>query len=108
MQEHLMTAREVFIPAVVLGELYFGAAKSARPQENVARIDEFAAGRSVLACDTEVAREYGSMKNYLREKGRPLPENDIWIAAIARRHSLVLVTRDMHFRELEGLTLETW
>src|SRR5713101_7853419 len=77
-------APEVFIPAVVLGELFFGAAKSGRPSENTAKVERFAAGRSILSCDLHVAREYGRLRQRLREKGRPLPENDIWIAATAK------------------------
>jgi len=62
----------------------------------------------VLACDTETAREYGQIKNSLRAKGKPIPENDIWIAAIAIQYDLTLVTRDGHFTEIEGLATETW
>jgi len=105
---NLDQAPEVFIPAVAVGELFFGAAKSGRPSENTARVEQFAAGRSIVPCDLEVAREYGRMKQRLKEKGRPLPENDIWIAATARRHGMVLVTRDRHFQEVEDLDTEDW
>ncbi len=101
-------APEVFIPAIVLGELFFGAAKSVRAIENTAKVERFAAGRSILACDLDVAREYGGLRQRLRQKGRPLPENDVWIAATARRHELTLVTRDRHFREIEDLEIAEW
>ncbi len=107
-QEHLEQAEEVFVPSVVFGELYFGARKSDRVEENVTRIDEFALGSSVLGCDLSTAREYGIVKEKLQEKGRPIPENDIWIAAIARQYGLVLVTRDTHFEEIEDLQVEMW
>ena len=106
--ERLATASETFVPTIALGELYFGAAKSRQATENAARIDQFAARSSVLGCDASVAREYGRIKNRLRETGRPLPENDIWIAATARHYGLALVTRDRHFREVEGLELQIW
>ena len=48
---NLDRAPEVFIPAVVLGELFFGAAKSGRPSENTAKVERFAAGRAVVSCD---------------------------------------------------------
>jgi tRNA(fMet)-specific endonuclease VapC len=101
-------AAEVFVPAIALGELFFGAAKSGRPHENTAKLEEFAEGRRVLPCDLEVAREYGRLKNDLRAKGRPLPENDIWIAAIASHHDLILATRDRHFRDVDGLAIAFW
>lgn len=107
-QNRLRGAQGVFLSSVVLGELYFGANKSSRAEENTARIDRFAEGRFVLASDAQVAREYGLLKNELRLKGRPLPENDIWIAATARWHDLVLASRDNHFREVEGLKMEMW
>ena len=68
-------APEVFIPAVALGELFFGAAKSGRPAENTARVERFATGRAIVSADLEVAREYGRLKHSLKQKGRPLPEN---------------------------------
>lgn len=99
---------KVFVPAIAIGELYFGARKSGRARENLARIDEFAVSNVVLGCDTETARRYGEIKDMLRIKGRPIPENDIWIAAIAFQHGLTLVTRDTHFGEVEGLKTAAW
>ena len=105
---NLDLATEVFVPAVALGELFFGAAKSGRPSENTARVERFAAGRAIVSADFEVAREYGRLKQYLKKKGRPLPENDIWIAAAAKCHGMVLVTRDRHFHEVEDLPTADW
>jgi len=97
----LTQAEEVFLPSITAGELYCGAKKSGRAQANLDRIDEFIAGSTVLGCDAETAKIYGDIKNKLRLKGRPLPENDIWIAALALQYHLVLVTRDAHFQEIE-------
>ncbi len=107
-REQLSRAEEVFIPTVVLGELYYGARRSTKIEENLSRIDELAATALVLTCDTGTAQQYGSIKDGLRSRGRPLPENDIWVAAIARQHSLTLVSRDAHFEEVDGLQLERW
>jgi tRNA(fMet)-specific endonuclease VapC len=74
----------------------------------VARTEEFATANSVLACDLETARHYGRIKDGLRRKGRPLPENDIWIAALARQHDLTLVSRDAHFADVESLPVKVW
>ena len=101
-------APEVFISAVVVGELFFGAAKSGRQSENAATVERFAADNSIVPCDVDVAREYGSLKQRLRQNGRPIPENDIWIAATAKGHGMVLVTRDRHFQEVEDLEIEDW
>jgi tRNA(fMet)-specific endonuclease VapC len=104
----LANADEVFLSSIALGELYFGAGKSGRPQANLTRIETFASDNVVLGCDAETARRYGEIKNALRVKGRPIPENDIWIAAIALQHNLGLITRDGHFNEVEGLRVEVW
>jgi len=105
---HLNQASDVFVPVVALGELFFGAAKSARSAENTSRIERFASGRSIIVCDLEVAREYGVLKQRLKKKGRPIPENDIWIAAAAKAHGMTLVTRDGHFENVEGLKIAGW
>lgn len=105
-RQALATAEEVFVPSIVVGELYFGAWRSERRPENIARIDEFAADSAVLGCDTETARQYGQIRSALRAQGRPLPENDIWIAAIALQYNLVLVTRDEHFGQVGDLETE--
>jgi tRNA(fMet)-specific endonuclease VapC len=107
-QASLANATEVFIASIVLGELYYGAYKSSRVTENVGKINEFAANNSILVCNTRTAEEYGQIKNGLRAKGRPIPENDIWIAALAKQYGLTLVTRDGHFGEVGGLTIDAW
>lgn len=104
--EHLQQRSAVFLCAPVLGELRYGAQASARVESNLARLDEFARAMMVLPCDTGTAKWYASVKFELRKKGRPIPENDVWIAAIARQHDLTLITRDGHFREIEGLDVE--
>lgn len=107
-KDKLAKENEVFIPCIALGELFFGAHKSGREQGNLSRINDFAANSIVLVCDQEAARRYGEIKNGLRTKGRPIPENDIWIAAIAFQYELTLVTRDTHYGEIENLTSASW
>lgn len=106
--ESLSKAEEVFIPSVVIGELFYGAHKSVRAKENLGRIEDFASSNIILGCDTETARVYGEIKDALRIKGHPIPENDIWIAAIAVQHNLTLVSRDGHFNEIERLKVIVW
>ncbi|MEP7134878.1 MAG: type II toxin-antitoxin system VapC family toxin [Chloroflexota bacterium] len=107
-KDNLSKTEEVFIPNVVIGELFYGAHKSTRSKENLTRIEDLASSSVILGCDTETARIYGEIKNTLRIKGHPIPENDIWIAAIAVQHSLTLVSRDAHFGEIEKLEVAVW
>jgi len=106
--DRIRDAEGVFIPSVVLGELFFGAYKSEHVGDNVARISELALASSVLPCDAATGQRYGRIKTELQTKGRPIPENDIWIAVIARQHDLTLVSRDTHFDEVEDLNVEAW
>jgi len=63
---------------------------------------------TVLGCDSGTAGFYGAIKNNLLKKGKPIPENDIWIASVALQFGLFLVSRDIHFQNIDGLTLEKW
>ena len=74
----------------------------------MSRIDRFAAVNEILHCDAKTAKYYGLIKQKLRQKGQPIPENDIWIAAIAQQYDLTLVSRDKHFSKIEGLQIEIW
>src|SRR5229473_244881 len=85
------TDAEVLVSSTVLGELYYGARKSAHAAANITRIEQFA------------SQLYGRIRDRLRLKGRPIPENDIWIAAVALQHGLPLATRDEHFNKVDGL-----
>jgi tRNA(fMet)-specific endonuclease VapC len=58
--------------------------------------------------DGNTARHYGEIKTELRRKGRPIPENDLWIAALGRQMSATIATRDQHFLEITGLKAEVW
>jgi tRNA(fMet)-specific endonuclease VapC len=105
---HIRQASEVFIPVIVIGELLYGAEKTSHKEENIAKIHAFIQENVILRCDSDTARKYGKIKDQLRKDGHPIPENDIWIAAIALQHSLVLVSRDSHFRDVDGLLPEKW
>jgi len=102
----LKEIENVFTPSIVLGELYFGASKSKNAKENIERIKIFAGNTSILSCDSDTALNYGKIKNQLKIKGKPIPENDIWIAAIAKQYDLVIITRDEHFKLVDEITLE--
>lgn len=102
------TTATLFVPVIVLGELRFGALKSVKVEENPRNIEGLAAESDVLHCDEGTARRYGEVKDVLRRKGRPIPDNDIWIAATALRYDLTPVTRDSHFEYVDGLRVERW
>jgi tRNA(fMet)-specific endonuclease VapC len=102
------SADEIFIPVIVVGELYFGAENSSRQADNIARVDEFITRYTILDCDVQTARFYGQIESQLRAKGKPIPPNDMWIAAIARQHNLTVLPQDAHFNHVDGLPVQGW
>jgi tRNA(fMet)-specific endonuclease VapC len=103
-----LSSAATYLPIVAVGELYFGARKSSRVTENIFKIDRLIAVSVVLPCDTPTASIYGETKQRLKVKGKMIPENDVWIAAMALRYNLSLATRDHHFDEVDGLTIVAW
>jgi tRNA(fMet)-specific endonuclease VapC len=99
---------DVALAPPIIGELYFGAQKSGKVTENLQRINMLIEEHILFSCDLETAQWYGIIKDRLRRKGTPIPNNDIWIAALAMQHDLTLVTRDSHFDEIESLQTERW
>ena len=104
----IKNARNVYLPAIVVGELYYGALNSSKPKQNSIKINELLNAVSVLNCDTETGKLYGRVKKELKDKGKPIPENDIWIIALSKQHKIKVVSRDAHFENVANLELEKW
>jgi predicted nucleic acid-binding protein len=92
---------------VVLGELLAGFRCGSREAENRREMYQFMDSPrvEVLNVDEETADFYAGVFRALKEKGRPIPTNDLWIAAVTLRHGLALATLDEHFRHIDGLLL---
>jgi tRNA(fMet)-specific endonuclease VapC len=106
--DKIVGANEIFVSSITIGELLYGAFNSRREEDELRKIGEFVQAVRVLDCDIGTAENYGRIKTALRAKGRPIPENDIWIAATAIQYDLTLAMRDVHFAEVESLTLTSW
>jgi tRNA(fMet)-specific endonuclease VapC len=66
------------------------------------------ADSEVLVPDRETASIYATIRFELKQLGRPIPESDIWIAALARQHELEIVSNDAHFDLVEGVRRIGW
>lgn len=91
------------LPVPVIGELVYGAMNSGRPAENLRAIQALIQRCVVLSADAETANTYATVRMKLKLAGRPIPENDVWIAAICVQHGVPLATADAHFANVEGL-----
>ncbi len=97
---------KLYISSVSVGELMYGAALSQKADFNRENYFCFCEQMKVLYPDLEVAKSYGRIKASLKMKGRPIPENDIWIAATALAADLTLVTADSDFSFVDGISVE--
>jgi tRNA(fMet)-specific endonuclease VapC len=108
MSRRLAEARALYLPTIALGELHYGIRRSARPQENLRQLERWLRVTVPLAVSPDTAARYGALKQQLALAGTPIPENDLWIAALALEHDLPLATRDAHFSRVPGLKTLDW
>ena len=104
----LKEAPAICLPWVSLGELQYGALRARRREAQLALIHEFLQTAVLLLPNQDTSERYGYLKAELAEAGRLIPDNDIWIAALARQHDLPLATRDAHFSVVPRLTTLAW
>lgn len=96
----------IYIPVIAIGELYYGANKSNQTPKRILEIEQLERSVVILDVTKSTARVYGKIKDELRIKGKPIPENDVWIAAIAKENGLTLLTKDNHFENVDSITIE--
>lgn len=96
------------LPVIVIGEYRYGLLRS-RSRAHLRRLlDELIAQSIVLPVEEPTAVHYAQIREELRQSGRPIPENDVWIAAIARHHDQPIVSRDDHFDGIGEVRRVTW
>jgi tRNA(fMet)-specific endonuclease VapC len=95
------------VNSVILGELLAGFRCGNRERENRFELDQFldSARVDTIALDDETAEFYAQVFSELRQKGHPIPSNDLWLAASALQHGLALATYDDHFRHISSILL---
>lgn len=98
----------VFLCHIVLGELFFGAYNSRRIQENLKTVSRFFKDTNILPMSQAVADNYGKIKFALKKKGKPIKENDLWIAAYAQAYNAIVVSEDKHYSYIDTLKTEDW
>ncbi|BCW94958.1 MAG: PIN domain-containing protein [Fimbriimonadales bacterium] len=97
---------ELIVCVIAVGELYYGALISGRPEHNLQQLKQFLSSYPILHTDESVAAVYAELKRALKQGGTPIPENDLWMAAFATTHQLPLLTRDSHFQHVAKLGVQ--
>jgi tRNA(fMet)-specific endonuclease VapC len=103
--EYVTKADRIFFSPIVYGELLFGFRNGARFEQNTAELDLFLSHEAVerIQISHVTSDRYSRIAADLKRRGTPIPSNDIWIAAQTMETGAELVTRDKHFKSVEGL-----
>jgi predicted nucleic acid-binding protein len=96
------------LPVIVLGEYRYGLLRSSHREKLEALLETLIRESIVLFVDEATTKAYAQVRDELRQAGRPIPENDIWIAALARQHSQPVVSQDGHFDDVPNLRRLSW
>jgi predicted nucleic acid-binding protein len=97
--------QSIFIPSVVIGELFFGFMKGSRQQFNEKKLRQVVSRLKIEIIDvnTDVARKYAMIYLSLQERGIKIPINDVWIAACCMEVGGILLTRGKHFELVDQI-----
>lgn len=103
----LEEAEEIFVPSIVLGELYTGFYLGSKIKRNLDELEDFliVPGVCVIQIDKMIAEKYGNLVKILKNQGTPIPTNDIWIAAASMVFNTKLMSFDSHFEHIPGIML---
>jgi len=104
----LAKAELLAIPVIVLGEYRYGIAQSRNRAGYTTWLNNLLPDCMVLDVSEQTALYYADIHLELRQFGRPIPTNDIWIAALCRQHRLSLLSRDHHFDSVPGNRRLDW
>ncbi len=105
--EILRHADQIGISVIMIGELLAGFAAGSHKVRNQLELDAFLNSPrvNIISVDQETTRYYAQIYKQLRQKGRPIPDNDMWIASTAFQHRYVVFTYDKHFSQIDGLPI---
>ena len=104
----LSVESRVAIPVIVLGEFRYGIAGSRHRGAYERWLGDYLPAFEVLTVTESTTVTYARLRVALKTLGRPIPANDVWIAALALQHRLPLLSRDEHFDAVPGLRRERW
>jgi tRNA(fMet)-specific endonuclease VapC len=106
--EILGDVQQLVLPVVVIGEYRYGIAQSRHRARYRRWLDGLINDCTVLDINEQSTHYYAAISIELRQAGKPIPTNDLWIAALCRQHSLPLLSRDRHFDLVSGVRRFDW
>ena len=106
--EALDRAQQAAIPVIVLGEYRFGIAQLRRRDAQERWLLASLPAYIVLEVDFTTTQFYAEIRLELKRAGKPIPSNDLWIAALSRQHRMPILSRDRHFDAVPGIRRVTW
>jgi len=106
--ELVARAERLAVPVIVLGEYRLGIAQSRHYTSYKNWLRDWIAAVTVLDIEEETTQHYAAIGLELKKKGRPIPANDLWIAALCRQHGFPLLSRDRHFDLVAGIQRIGW
>ena len=106
--EILSRSKRIAVPVVVIGEYRFGILRSRHRQAYERWLADWLAAVNVLPVEQATAQHYADVALELKVIGKPIPQNDIWIAALCRQYSLPLLSQDHPFDAVSGIERISW
>jgi tRNA(fMet)-specific endonuclease VapC len=97
-----------YLPVIVVGEYRFGIMLSRQATQRLAWFAELIEQWGLLDITRDTAVHYSNIRLFLKQQARPIPVNDMWIGAIARQHSMPILTNDTHFDVIPGVDVIGW
>jgi len=107
LSRYIKLAAQLGLPIIVLGELYYGIFLGTKQEDNLLNLNRFLAitRLELLHIDNTTARIFGEIACELRQKGKPIQQDDMWIAALCKQYGYTLATADKGFAEITGLEI---
>ncbi|MCB1174661.1 MAG: PIN domain-containing protein [Leptospiraceae bacterium] len=104
----LLATDAIYLPVIVLGEYRFGLLQSRDRKKRMAWLADLERIWNILPVTEKTAVYYAEIRNNLKKAGKPIPSNDLWIAALALESRLAVLTRDKHFASISTLKTIAW
>lgn len=104
----LAGAQQLALPVVVIGEYRYGISQSRHRARYRQWLDDLIQDCVVLDVTEQTTHHYAKINVELRQAGKPIPTNDLWIAALCRQHGVPLLSRDRHFDVVAGIQRVDW